>query len=103
MSESILSNVKRCYFCDSPERLHRHHCFGGTANRRLSEEDGCWVWLCADHHTLSSLSVHQNRKMDLVLKIACQSRWEDLNGGREAFLARYGKSWILEDGHEIQS
>lgn len=103
MSKSIISNEKRCFFCNTPNNLDRHHIFYGTANRKLSEEDGCWVWLCVDHHTLSSLSVHRNRNLDMILKQACQDIWEKKNGGRVAFIQRYGKSWITEEDDEIQS
>lgn len=103
MSRSLLSNEKRCFFCNAPDNLDRHHIFFGTANRKLSEEDGCWVWLCVYHHTLSDMSVHHNRNLDLILKGACQGEWEKQYGGREAFIKRYGKSWIMEDKDEVQS
>ena len=94
MSKSIMSNVKNCYFCGYTQDLDRHHIFFGTANRKLSEEDGCWVWLCKNHHTMSDMSVHQNRKMDLVLKTQCQMTWEKIYGDRKEFIQRYGKSYI---------
>lgn len=103
MSKSIMTDVKRCYFCDSPNNLQKHHCLHGTANRKLAEEDGAWVWLCADHHTLSPMSVHRNAKMDLFLKRVCQARWEDVYGSRDDFIKRYGKSWITEEDDEIQN
>lgn len=91
--ESILSNVKRCYICGSQINLHRHHIFFGTANRKKSEEYGCWVWLCAYHHTLSDESVHQNHKVDLCLKQECQRRFEKTKT-REEFRAIFGKNWL---------
>ena len=37
--ESIIQSEKECFFCKSPY-VHKHHIFYGTANRRLSDEDG---------------------------------------------------------------
>lgn len=100
--KSIISNEKECIICHTTQNLHRHHIFGGTANRKKSEQDGCWCYLCIEHHT-GSHGVHQNRSLDVRLKQDCQRKWESLNGGREAFIKRYGKSWILEDTWEQSS
>ena len=54
MSESILSNERVCYICGSPEVVV-HHIFMGVANRKLSDEDGCWVYLCPPHLITSYL------------------------------------------------
>lgn len=92
MSESILSNERVCYICGSPDVVV-HHVFGGTANRPISDEEGCWIYLCPPHHT-GREGVHFNRAMDLRVKQLCQERWEELNGGREAFRAKFGKSYL---------
>ena len=95
MSKSILSNEKSCYCCHTTINLHRHHIFFGMANRKLSEHDGCWVYLCANHHNMSRYGVHNgNRELDLRLKKECQERWETKNGTREDFIKRYGKSYL---------
>lgn len=94
MSKSILSNERRCFFCGNERDLDRHHVFGGTANRKLSEEDGCWVYLCREHHTMSAMSVHMNRHLDLMLKEQCQKKWEEIYGERYDFTRRYGKSYL---------
>lgn len=90
---SILSNEKKCYICGAMYNLHRHHIFYGRANRKLSEREGCWVYLCGYHHNLSAEGVHHNRALDLVLKAKCQNRWEELNGTTEDFRRVFGKSW----------
>ena len=94
MSKSILSNEKKCYLCGANQNLDRHHIFFGTANRKLSEEDGCWVWLCKPHHTMSLVAVHQNRETDLILKKRCQEQWVKAKGSRDEFIKRYGKSYL---------
>lgn len=94
-SESIISEDRRCWVCGIRGALQRHHCFGGTANRRLSEEDGLWIWLCSQHHTMSNYSVHQDRELDVRVKQMAQYKWEEAhNGDREAFRKRYGKSFL---------
>ena len=66
--KSILQNKKECYITKSTIHLHRHHIFEGTANRKLSEQDGLWIWLRADWHNLSDYGVHFNKELDLKLK-----------------------------------
>ena len=92
--KSIIQKDKECYFCGAIDNLDRHHCIGGTANRRLSEQDGLWVYLCKDHHTMSSQSVHQDENMNKVLKKIAQKEWEKTFGTREEFIKRYGKSYL---------
>lgn len=97
--ESILpgGNEDRCYLigdgCPCKGGKNRHHVFFGHANRRLSEKDGCWVYLCVEHHTGNG-GVHQNRDKDLALKMKAQAAWEERYGTREEFRKRYGKSYL---------
>ena len=49
--KSILQNEKVCYLCPREFGLEKHHIFAGVANRRISEANGLWVWLCHDCHT----------------------------------------------------
>jgi hypothetical protein len=53
---SILSNRKECYLCHSTLGLEKHHIFPGPL-RKVSEENGFWVYLCLECHT-GSKSVH---------------------------------------------
>lgn len=46
--KSIIQSRKECYITKSTTNLHKHHILEGTANRRISEEDGMWIWLRAD-------------------------------------------------------
>lgn len=93
--DSILSNKKECYLCKNTLNLHRHHIFYGTSNRRKSEEQGCWVYLCARHHNMSDEGVHFDRDFDNGLKRVCQERWEELNGDRADFIKTFGRNYIL--------
>lgn len=94
MSKSIMSEERKCYNCGSKMNLHLHHIFFGSANRKLSDQDGCTVYLCYECHE-GSRGVHGgNRDLDLFLKMACQREWERRNGTREDFIKRYGKSYL---------
>ena len=68
--------------------------FYGTANRRLSDEDGCVVYLCQFHHT-GAAGVHFNKKIDLALKAKCQLQWQNhYKKTTEDFIRRYGRSYL---------
>ena len=92
--KSIMSNEKACFICGSTVGLHRHHIFYGYANRKVSEKEGCWCYLCGPHHNMSNYSVHYNKELDLKLKQQCQQQWEDLNGTRENFISMFGRSYL---------
>lgn len=90
--ESIMSNDRRCYVCGTTTALHVHHIFGGI-NRKVSDREGCWCYLCAYHHNMSDEGVHFNRELDLKLKRECQEKWER-NGSRDEWRKKFGKSYI---------
>lgn len=93
--KSIISNDKVCILCGDTRNLHKHHIFYGTANRRLSEKYGCWCYLCAKHHNMSSDSVHMNHQLDLQLKQATQIILEHWRGwSRERFIQTFGRSYL---------
>lgn len=92
--KSIIQTEKECFFCKTTLNLHRHHVFGGTGNRKISDQDGCVVYLCADHHT-GAQGVHTHREKDLELKRICQRAWMEKNNKTiEDFISRYGKSYL---------
>ena len=89
-----MSNEKVCFRCGSTCNLHRHHIYFG-ANRKISERDGCWVWLCGIHHNLSNAGVHFDRTFDLELKTACELAWMKRYGkNQEDFLKKYGRNYL---------
>lgn len=93
MSKSIISNEHVCYFCGISYNLHKHHIFYGTANRRLSEKYGCWVYLCAYHHNMSDYGVHFNKDIDLGLKRMCQTEFEK-KYSHEKFMQVFGRNYL---------
>lgn len=94
MTNSLLQSSKVCYVCGTTLNLHCHHVFYGTANRKLSDEDGCIVWLCERHHT-GIAGVHHNKKVDLTLKARFQKAWMEKNNKTvEEFIQRYGRNYL---------
>jgi len=98
MAKSILqpNGVKECFFTGRTDNLELHHIFFGTANRKVSDREGFFVFLSNEYHTGSSHSVHQSRAMDLMLKQDCQMKYEEKNS-RESFVRLIGRNY-LDDG-----
>ena len=80
--ESLLQHTKECYLCRklynkcTTQDLHKHHIFEGTANRRKSDEQGLFVYLCGKHHNLSDLGIHSVKSYELDLKQEAQEAFE---------------------------
>ena len=104
MSKSLLDTKKCvCFMCGRYGPTEVHHIFGGVANRKLSEEDGLYVYLCHSCHNEPPDGVHFNKRNMQRLRAAGQSRWEMVkiiqNGmtdeeARQAFMERYGKNYL---------
>ena len=94
MAKSILSNEKACYICGATQNLHKHHIYFG-ANRKISEDNGFWVYLDGKHHNQSNDGVHgkDGHKLDLSLKEECQAIYE-LSHTRAEFRQLIGKSYL---------
>lgn len=75
--KSIISNQKKCAVCGTTYNLHRHHIYF-NAKRKVSEQYGCWCWLCAKHHNMSDEGVHFNKELDLKLKRLAQKRFNEV-------------------------
>lgn len=95
MKQSILQRKKECYFCralweagkelptEYTSPLHRHHIMHGTANRRIADRYGLWVWLCPYHHTMAPEAVHRSRFTDLRLIRIGQQAFEQKHSHME--------------------
>jgi len=78
------------------------HIFGGTANRRLSEEDGLVVNLCPDCHNRPPNGVHFNKtSMQWLHRVGQRAYEDELNRkgispdeARQRFMKRYGKNYL---------
>lgn len=68
----------------------------GTANRKIAERDGLWVWVCPDCHR-GTYGVHgkEGRGKDLALKMAAEYAWLKRYGKTEQdWIQRYGKNYL---------
>jgi hypothetical protein len=91
---SILQKeMNECWFCGAKNNLHIHEAFFGTGKRALSIKYGCCVSLCATHHNLSNMSVHNNREMDLNLKKIMERKFKEIYPELD-FIKIFGKSYL---------
>ena len=95
MVASIVQAEKCCYLCGRQYGLERHHILGGTANRKLSEKYGLWVWLCHDCHTGSDGAQYdpvKNRR----LKAEAQAAFE-IEYGHKMWMDTFRKNYIFTE------
>ena len=95
MAQSILQTEKVCYITGVTFNLHKHHIYFGNPLRRISEENGFWVYLTGKLHNQSSYSVHSRdgRELDLFLKKECQRIFEETHS-RAEFMALIRKNYL---------
>ena len=106
---------------DGTSPVERHHLIGGTASRRLSDEDGLWVPLARYHHTegnkplpgvrcdahhcgiftkllqmIGQLAFEKEyyREQYLKIKSKAADTKDNEDPAREAFRERYGRSYL---------
>ena len=95
MSKSILQDGKVCFITGASENLHKHHIYFGNPNRRISEENGFWVYLIGALHNQSKFGVHgaNGKELDLFLKRECQRKFEETHT-RAEFMVLIGKNYL---------
>ena len=92
--KSIIQNEKKCYLCGSTVNLENHHCIFGSGWRKLADQYGLTVWLCATHHRDNKLGVHGlNKEADMVLKQLAQRTFEK-KYSHEKFMEIFGKNYL---------
>lgn len=95
--ESIVSNRKECFRCGKTGVLHRHHVYGGS-RRKWSEEYGCWIYLCPEHHNMSDQGIHFDKEFDSRVKELTEMMWLDHNmASVDDFRAVFGKNYIQDE------
>lgn len=107
--KSILHDKKdrTCFLCmmlhndDSPKaNLHEHHVIHGWANKKLSEKYGLKVYLCLYHHEIGREAVHQNDRLNKMLKAYAQRTFEK-KWPEKDFYGIFGKNYALEEEIEL--
>ena len=93
MSKSILQDEEVCYLTGRTGPLEKHHVMHGTANRKIAEEYGLWVWLTPEMHR-GDYGVHgkYGATLDRELKKAAQIVFERIYGP-ELWWKLFGKNY----------
>lgn len=89
---ALVDCMEFCIVCGAP-KLHTHHVFEGTANRRISDKYGYIIPLCLEHHTGRN-GIHFNKEFDLAMKKRVQEHFEKNHGNRKKFIETFGRSWM---------
>lgn len=71
------------------------HIYYGHANRKISEEQGFWVYLAPWLHNQSNEGVHgkNGHELDIMLKQHCQRKYEETHS-REEFMKLIGRNYL---------
>lgn len=94
--DSILQTEKKCYITGRYDNLDLHHIFEGTGRRKMSDENGFWVWITHDYHNGNEpMAVHNNPNQgyDLMLKQQAQREYEK-DHTRAEFVKLVGRSYL---------
>lgn len=75
------------------EQVEKHHIYEGTANRKVSEANGFWVYLSPYWHNSSNAGVHHNENNNKWLKRLCQRKFEETHT-REKFMKLIGRNYL---------
>lgn len=95
----MYSNEAVCWLCGKPAECH--HVYAGVGRRQVSDREGCYIYLCHEHHQ-GQTGVHSDIRFKDWLKRDCQQRWEEREGlhgeeAHEAFRRLFGQSYVWED------
>lgn len=97
MTKSILQPMepKECYLCGKRIRIERHHVMSGTANKKLAEKYGLWLYLCADCHR-GTEGAQYDAELNKQLKCIAQTAFEKLYG-HKLWMETFRKNYLEED------
>lgn len=87
-----MQEARECYFCGRTYGLEKHHVFAGVANRRISEREGLWLYLCHEHHT-GTEGAQYDKEKNLMLKCDAQFAYEQTHT-RAEWMALIGKNYL---------
>ena len=111
-SRSIITRYENISVFSNKPAEARHHCLFGRGIRELAEKDGVWIPLLNCEHNMSPKGninqIHGNPAAEKLSKMLGQMAWEKQyiidkyelpfeginDEAREAFIARYGKSYL---------
>lgn len=94
MKQKSILEGNGCYICGNPN-TEVHHVFYGR-NRKISDENGFTVRLCAEHHRgLCGVHGMYGHRLDEYLKRSCQRKYEKSHS-REEFMRLIGRNYLDE-------
>lgn len=86
-----------CWVCQNPN-VEEHHVFFGTGRRKISDDEGCVIYLCHLHHQDPRFGIHFDKRFDLSIKQQCQRLWEAREGideqDHKTFIARFYRNYL---------
>lgn len=89
---SIIQTTKECFLCGRETCLEKHHIFAGVANRRISEANGFFCYLCAGCHRGVD-GAQYSRETGDYLKRECQMAFEETHS-RDEWMALIRKNYL---------
>lgn len=90
---SLYSSDQECWICHNPI-AECHHIYGGVGRRPISDQEGCYVYLCREHHQ-GRMGVHQDMNLRDFFRADCERRWCKANNKtKEDFLELFGSNYI---------
>ena len=89
---SIIQTDKQCFLCGLETCLERHHVLAGVANRKISEKEGLWLWLCHGCHVGTDGAQYDSEK-NLFLKQQAQIAYEQTHS-REQWMMLIRKNYL---------
>lgn len=95
--KSIMQDKKEFYITHQTGRLHEHHIFFGTGERKLSEKYGLKVWLIPELHTESNEGVHCKNGLILNMELKKQAQRDAMKyygWTVKDFIRRFGKNYL---------
>ena len=95
MKSIVQDEENRCFLCGRwSNYLETHHIFGGP-NRKLSDQDGLTVRLCATCHRLGPSAAHKSSATQHYLHYAGREAYLRTHTPEE-FLERYGRMYEID-------
>ena len=91
----LTNNLEKCIECGR-YNVELHEVFFGTANRKLSIQDGLVIPLCkAKHHQGNLIGIHKDIELNKKWKKLAQLKWQEYyNKTEQDFIKRYGRSYL---------
>lgn len=92
----ITDDLEHCIECGRTN-INKHEVFFGTANRKLSIEDGLVIPLCQyyHHNQFNCTGIHFDNELNRKWKKIAEKKWiEHYGKTKDEFRERYGMNYL---------